>query len=316
MRFGICLPVTGAHGTHDELLRVALHAEAVGMDSVWVSDHIVMPATVTSEYPYTPGRSFPSEALTSYLEPISTLSLLAARTRRVRLGTCVLVVPLRHPVLTAKMLATIDVFSGGRLVLGVGAGWMREEFEAVGAAPFEARGAVTSEYLRAMKALWTMDPASFEGAYVSFRAVHCLPHPVQRPHPPLIVGGWSAAAMRRAVELGDGWLPPLGLGPEKGLGPARLKEHVTRLREAALAGGRAGESIAIYFRAPLRLTSGPWPKGRRLFYGTADEVVEDIQGYADAGVQELVLDCITREVAETLEMISRFAADVRPRLGS
>lgn len=215
-------------------------------------------------------------------------------------------------MLAAKMLATVDVFSGGRLVVGVGAGWMREEFEAVGAPSFTERGAVTDEYLKAMKVLWTTDPASFEGKYVKFARVRCLPQPVQVPHPPIVVGGWSRAAMRRAAELGDGWQPPFGMGPEKGLGPARLGEQVTQLRDMAAAKGRNPESIEVYFRIPLRLNSRDYGGGRHVFNGAPDEVAGDIRQYAEAGVREFAMECLTADVAEMLDMISGFAADVRP----
>jgi probable F420-dependent oxidoreductase len=314
MRFGICPPCRGALGTPDNLLRVARHAEEAGMDTVWVSDHVVMPVDVKSEFPYTPGRPFPVDAMADYLDPIVALTLIAARTTRVRLGTSILVVPLRSPLAVAKALATLDVVSGGRLVVGVAAGWMREEFEAVGAPPFAERGAVTDEYLRAMKTLWTSDPATFDGRYVRFPAVHCRPQPVQRPHPPLIVGGWSRAAMRRAAALGDGWQPPLGPGPEKGLGPAKLAAEVAALRDMAKQAGRDAQALRIQFKAPLRVTAERSPRGHRLFNGAAEDVAADVRAYAEAGVQEFVFDLATNEVDEMLDTITRFMRDVKPRV--
>lgn len=316
MRFGVCAPCRGENGTPGNLLRVARHAEEAGMDTVWVSDHVIMPVDVKSEFPYTPGRPFSVDAMAYYLDPVTSLTFLAAHTNRIRLGTSVLVVPLRNPVVLAKMLATVDVISGGRLVLGMAVGWMREEFEAIGTPPFEERGAVTDEYLRAMLELWGRDPASFSGKYVKFAPVRCLPRPVQQPHPPLIIGGWSRAAMRRVVELGDGWQPPLGMGPEKGLGPAKLKQRAAELREVAARRGRDPESIEIQFKAPLRVTAERSPRGHRLFNGTAEDVANDVRQYVDAGVQEFVFDFATNNVDEMLETVTRFMSDVRPLLDS
>lgn len=314
MRFGICPPCRGPLGTPENLVRLATHAEDAGMDTVWVSDHVVMPVEMKSEFPYTPGRPFPVNAMAYYLDPITALTLLAARTRTIRLGTSMLVLPLRDPVVMAKAFATLDVISGGRVVLGVAAGWMREEFEALGRPPFAERGAVTNEYLRAMKTLWTTDPATFRGTYVSFPPVRCLPQPVQRPHPPLIVGGWSRAAMRRAAELGDGWQPPLGMGPEKGLGPAKLRGEVAKLREMAVQAGRDPAAIQIQLKAPLRVTAERPPKGHRLFNGAAEDVASDVREYAEAGVQELCFDFATNDVDEMLDTVTRFMRDVKPRL--
>src|ERR687885_1118986 len=154
---GCTLPTRGAAADPAAIGALAQTAEDLGFDSVWISDHVVVPEHISSAYPYSPDGRFPTAPTQPYLEPLSALGYLAGRTRRVRLGTHVLVLPYRHPLLTAKMIATLDNLSGGRVDLGIGVGWMREEFEAVGAPSYERRGAVTDEQIRVLKAVWTND---------------------------------------------------------------------------------------------------------------------------------------------------------------
>jgi probable F420-dependent oxidoreductase len=206
VEFGISLPGRGPLAKPDQVLTMAARADALGYASVFVTDHIVLPASMArSVYPYSATRQLPGGAAQDYLEPLALLGALARETKRARLGTSVLVVPYRHPLVTAKILATLDRLSGGRIILGAGVGWLREEFEAVGAPPFEQRGAVTDEYLAAMRAIWSQARPAYQGRFVSFADVQAHPQPVQRPHPPIVIGGRTAAAFRRAVQQGHGW---------------------------------------------------------------------------------------------------------------
>src|SRR5262249_12175006 len=204
MEFGVSLPSRGPLARPDIVLKIAAKAEALRYASVFVSDHIVLPvSSARSVYPYSPTRQLPGGANQDYLEPLALLAHLAHATTKVRLGTSVLVVPYRNPVTTAKTLATIDVLSGGRVILGAGVGWLREEFEAVAAPPFEERGRVTDEYLSLMRAMWTKDPVTFEGRFYTVRDVHALPKPVQRGGIPIWIGGHTDAALKRTAILGD-----------------------------------------------------------------------------------------------------------------
>ena len=209
MRFGVHLAGAGPHASPDRIARLAGHAERLGFDSVWLSDHVVMPLRFRSRYPYGQVGAFTVESARTYYEPLITLAWVACRTSSVRLGISVLVVPQRNPVLSAKQLATLDALSGGRLILGVGVGWLQEEFIALGAPDFARRGAVTNEYLQIFKTLWTQDPATFTGEFYRFQALHCLPHPVQKPHPPIWIGANAENTIRRAARIGaDTWLAP------------------------------------------------------------------------------------------------------------
>jgi probable F420-dependent oxidoreductase len=208
MKFGMVIPTLGAlaagNGAMEAHLTIAQRAEALGYDSLWAPDHVVFPTTINSKYPYNDTGKLPFSADIPLLEPIAALGVIAGATKRVRLGTWVLVLPHRNPIVTAKMWATLDVMSGGRMILGAGIGWMAEEIELLGA-PYNKRGALSDEYIRAMRELWTSSDPQFHGQYVNFSGIKCEPKPIQKPFP-VWIGGHSARAMRRVVELGDGWL--------------------------------------------------------------------------------------------------------------
>src|SRR5499425_3223703 len=220
MRYGFYLPTRGQTAAPEALETLVQRGESLGFASVMIADHVVFPVTIKSRYPYTVSGDFPGQG--DVLDQLSLMAFVAAKTRRLRLVTSVMIVPYRNPVLTAKALATIDVLSKGRVTLGVGVGWMREEFEALGAPDFDRRGAVTDEYIRIFKTLWTQSPASFEGEFYRFAPLKCEPLPVQKPHPPIWIGGHSQYALRRVARLGDGWHPVGGIAAVP-LRPAEMR---------------------------------------------------------------------------------------------
>ena len=181
MKYGFTLPGRGPLATPERLGLIAKKGEELGYDALLTGDHILVPKNISSPYPYTEGGEFPGSASGESMEQLTLLAFLAGQTSKIRLVTSVIIVPHRNPLVAAKALATLDVLSQGRLVVGVGVGWMREEFEALGLPPFEERGAVTDEYIRAFKELWTSDDPHFEGKYVSFDNISFLPKPVQNP---------------------------------------------------------------------------------------------------------------------------------------
>ena len=231
LTFGCVLSeaIFGPMAGPEALRTLAQSAETVGFDSVWFADHIVIPRRVQALYPYADDNASPFDPDQPFYEPLSALNFLAGFTHRIRLGTHVLIIPYRPPILTAKILATLDALSGGRLILGAGVGWMAEEFEILDAPPYSERGAVTNEYLRLFKALWTQDQPEFQGRYCHVSDVGFSPKPAQRPHPPIWIGGHSAPALRRVAELGDGWMP-IGLRPPSLLQPEEMAEKISRLR--------------------------------------------------------------------------------------
>jgi probable F420-dependent oxidoreductase len=298
-------------------LKIAIDAERLRYDSAFVSDHVVLPvSSARSTYPYSPTRQLPGGAAQNYLEPLALLAFLAHATQRIRLGTSVLVVPYRNPLLAAKMLATVDVLSGGRLILGAGVGWLVEEFEALATEPFEARGRVTDEYLTLMRRAWTTDPVSFDGRYYTIKDVHVMPKPRQRAGIPIWIGGHTEAALRRTAALGNAW-HPIGLRPPALLHPEEYAASVRTLRAYAKEAGRDPDEITLTFRVPMRVqpTRAKAAGGDRpLFQGTATEVLGDVSTYAALGVTHFIFDPTSADVRETLANYERFAADVRPRL--
>jgi len=310
MRYGFYLPTRGRTATPEDLEALVRRGEALGFTSVMIADHIVFPSVVTSKYPYTVSGVFPGQG--DALEQLALMAFIAGKTERLRLVTSVMILPYRNPVATAKTLATIDVLSRGRVTVGVGVGWLREEFEALGAADFGRRGAVSDEYLRIFKALWTESPVSFAGEFYRFEAVRCLPEPVQKPHPPIWIGGHSKAALRRVARLGDGW-HPVGANPAVPLTPADLRRDLDELYRLTEAEGRDPSALTISYKAPLYDVSRPVAAGadRRPFSGSPDQIAEDIATYERLGVSELIFDFRSETSAESLERMERFAPVMR-----
>ena len=212
MQIGCSAPTSGPLIAPDSLVRIATEAEMLGFDYITVSDHVMIPTSIASRYPYSESGEFPSGAGAARLEQLTTAAFIAAATSKLRIVTSVMVVPHRPAVLTAKILATIDYLSKGRLTLGIGAGWCKEEFEAIGAPPFEDRGHVTDEWMMACKELWAKDDPKFDGKYVKFSDVVFTPKPVQKSIP-IWVGGESGPALRRTAKYADAWYP-IGTNPQ------------------------------------------------------------------------------------------------------
>ncbi len=214
----------------ERMAAVARHAEALGFESVWVPEHLVLPTRIASRYPYAPDGVPPFAPDAPHLDPLILLTHVAAATSRIRLGTNIYLLPLRHPLVTARLAMSLDVLSGGRLTLGVGVGWLAEEFQAAGI-EFQTRASRTRECVRALRALWTEAEPEFHGRFFSFGPVKFEPKPVQKPHPPIVFGGETEAALRRAAALGDGWY---GVGHT----PESAAVQAGRLRALLAAAGR------------------------------------------------------------------------------
>lgn len=313
MRYGFYLPTRGPTATREGILALAREGERLGLASAMIADHIVFPVESRSTYPYTLDGRHPG--MGDALETFSILGVVAGATERLRLVTSVLVLPYRNPVLTAKMVASLDVLSGGRITLGVGAGWLEEEFEALNSPAFAARGAVADEWIAILKQLWSQSPASFEGRFYRYADIRCEPFPLQKPHPPIWVGGHSRAALRRTARFGDGWHPVGGVAAAP-LPPDEMRSHLDALKRLTEAGGRDFSALAISYKAPLYDAHAPAPDGsRRPFSGTPGEIAEDIRAFAALGVHELVFDCRGRTVAGSIERLQWFAAEVIPLAG-
>jgi len=313
MRYGFYLPTRGQTATPEALETLVRRGEAYGFHSVMIADHIVFPTAIQSPYPYTVSGAFPGQG--DAMEQLTLMTFVAAHSTTLRLVTSVMILPYRNPVLTAKILATIDVLSRGRVTVGVGVGWLREEFDALHAPDFTRRGAVSNEYIQIFKTLWTQDPATFTGEFYQFSALHCLPHPVQKPHPPIWIGGHSRAALRRAARYGDGW-HPVGANPAVPLRPHELEVALGDLKRLTEAAGRDPEALTISYKAPLYDVSLTAERQvgleRRPFSGTTEQVIEDIATYAGLGVSELIFDFRSEDLSASLERMEHFATVIKP----
>jgi probable F420-dependent oxidoreductase len=313
MKFGFYLPTRGHTATPEALETLVTRGEALGLHSVMIADHVVFPTEVHSKYPYTVSGAFPGHG--DALEQLTLMAFVAGITTRLRLVTSVMILPYRNPVLTAKVLATVDVLSRGRVTVGVGVGWLREEFAALHAPDFAQRGAVSNEYLEIFKTLWTHDPADFSGRFYQFKGLRCLPQPMQKPHPPLWIGGHSRPALRRVAKYGDGW-HPVGANPAVPLRPHELQSALEDLKRLIEAEGRDPATVTISFKAPLYdvAPSAETQAGleRRPFSGSPEQVVEDIGTYGKLGVSELIFDFRSEALHESLERMEHFASVIKP----
>ena len=313
MDFGLHIGTRGCLVTRENLMAVAMQAEAQGYGIIGVSDHLVMPAEIGTPYAYTTDGIHPAALAGECFDVLATLAFLAACTQRIKLLTSVAVVPHRPAVLTAKLFQTADILSNGRVIAGVGAGWQREEFDALGTPPFDERGAVTDEYIRAWKELWTQARPSFQGKYTSFNNIMFEPKPVSKPHPPIWVGGESAPALRRTAQLGDAWYPVSNNAAIPLNTPARLREGIGRLHKAAEKFGRdpSGIDVAfVWFRQPSTAVALDSDGNRQMFTGGADAMLEDAAAFAAVGVKHLIVYLQAPTIELTLEAQQRFAEDV------
>ena len=316
MKFGLHLGTRGTGANPDALLTIARKAESLGFHHLGLSDHVVIAAQVDSVYPYTANGEWFAQDTGVCLEQLTTLAFLAAGTERIRLLSSVMVVPHRPPLLAAKMLTTVDILSKGRLTVGAGVGWMEEELALLGAPPFTERGRASDEYIEAFRVLWTAARPSYAGRHVAFDNVLFAPKPVQRPHPPIWIGGEGPPARRRAGRLGDGWYP-VGNNPKAPFETADLygaglaDVHAAAEKEGRDPAGIDAALFAIWYRLgePMAAADG----GRRPFTGSAAAIVDDIGAYRDRGLRHLVIGFESDDLQKSLDRIESFAEEVMAR---
>ncbi|MFP5327895.1 MAG: LLM class F420-dependent oxidoreductase [Acidimicrobiia bacterium] len=283
MKFGIVFANTGAAAVDpDAAVALAQIAEESGFESLWTVEHVVVPAGYESPYPYSKSGKMPGGEESPIPDPLIWLTWVAAATKSIRLATGVMILPQRNPVVLAKELATLDLLSRGRVTFGVGIGWLREEFDAIGV-PFDERVARTEETIEVLRVLWSEAEPSFSGRFTNFENAKLYPKPAQQGGPPIVVGGHSAAAARRAGRLGDGFFPARG---DLSTLPALLEE----MRAAATEAGRDPDAIEV--------TTG----------GAID--VDGVKRYAEAGVHRLVLPPFGTKEEEWRANLGRFGEEV------
>lgn len=312
MDFGIHIGTRGCMTTRDNVMALATRAEAQGYAILGVADHVVAPVTTAVRYPYTADGIWPGAPTGECMDTLAVLAFLAGCTQRIKLLTSVIVVPHRQPVLTAKLFATADVLSGGRIIAGVGAGWMPEEFAALGTPPFAERGAVTDEYIQAWKTLWTQDRPAMAGKYANFDNVVFEPKPVSKPIP-IWVGGESPRSLRRVAEHGDAWYPASNNAQVMLNTPDKLKAGVERMHRTVEKVGRDPNSIEIAYVwfMPPSWKARPGPDGgRQMFTGSGDDMLEDVAAMRAIGVDHCIFYLQRPTIEQTLDLQQRFAEDV------
>jgi probable F420-dependent oxidoreductase len=311
LKFGFCLPHDGELSRPDSLTELALHAEKLGFDTlVEPSDHIVMPNNINTTYPYSISGEYTDT--TEDLDQSTTLSFVAAKTEKIRLMTGIAVIPYRNPLAMANTLATVDYLSGGRLDVGAGVGWMKDEFDLLHVS-YAERGEIMDEYLRILKVVWSEKNPSFNGKYFQFSNVHFSPRVIQKPHPPIWVGGESPRAIRRAAELGDGWFP-IDSNPKFPLSnSAEMAEAIARLKQQVKKADRNPGDIRIGYLAQ-NFELNDRPDGEKLFVGSSRKILADIKEFESLGVSFLALNFLRENLEKTKGYSEKFASEVLSRL--
>jgi len=307
---GLDVGIYGRLASREHILELAALAEASDAESLWVADHVIFPATFASAYPYSATGAFPIDMTQEpLLEPLATMGVLVGATQRVKIGTAVLVMPYRHPVLLARMLVTLDVLSGGRMLLGAGVGWLAEEFIALGARPFAARGRVTDECIEIVKRLCQGGEVTFQGEHYQLDPVVSRPGSVQRPHPPILIGGTSNAALQRVARLGDGWM-------STGLRPERLRARLNMLDKLCQAHGRRWADLSLSHK--LFINVGEARRGadgsRDAGTGSQAEIVDDLRRLVDLGYSRVVVRYRGSDAEEQRQQLRIFIADIMPQV--
>jgi probable F420-dependent oxidoreductase len=302
MRVGFILPQIGPLGTAANLAKGAQRAEALGYDSLWVTERLLWPVNPQNPYPATPDGSLPVQYKHS-LDPLESLTYAAAHTQRVTLGTSVLDMPFYNPVTLARRLTTLDVLSGGRLRLGLGLGWSKDEYQAAGAVP-KGHGAFAEEFIQVLKTIWTTDPAEFRGKFFILPKSVIGPKPAQKPHPPIYMAAYAPAALNRVARVADGW-NPAGI-PLDGMA-AMMKQ----IRDMAKAAGRDSASLQLIVRANLYFTDRPILQNRSIFTGTLEQIKEDVESCRNIKTDEVFFDPIFSPDVNSMEQFLKRMEQLR-----
>jgi probable F420-dependent oxidoreductase len=292
MKIGFALPNIGFVGTADGVSQVAIRAEALGYESLWTIERLLWPVKPQTPYPATPDGLLP-EPYRHILDPLDTLTFAAAHTRTIALGTSVLDIPYYNPVMLARRLTTLDQLSRGRLRLGLGLGWSKDEMDATGAS-MQQRGARAEEFLQVLKAIWTTNPAEFHGKFYQLPKSYIDHKPVQKPHPPIYMAAFAPAALKRVASMADGWNPVA-------IQAGGMAQMFASIKQMAKDAGRDPSSLRMVVRANLEITDKPLGKERMIFTGTLEQIQEDLLACKQIGAHELFFDPTFYQGAQTLD---------------
>jgi probable F420-dependent oxidoreductase len=303
--FGLDIGIYGTLANPKTILQLAQHAEGAGFGSIWLADHVAFPVSFQSKYPYSATGDFPTRLVDPLMEPVATMAVLVGATKRVRIGTAALIMPYRNPVLLARMLVTLDHFSGGRIVVGAGVGWLAEEFSVLNTYDFKRRGLVTDEYLEIFKAICAGGEVGYCGETYAFDPIFSSPGSLQQPHPPILIGGLSNAAMRRVIKHGNGWLAVAA-------GPEQLRERIATLERLAKEAGRRLEDLLLAYKMFLNIGEAKRGAfdGREPGTGSVVEIADDLKRLFELGFQKIIVRYRGSDAADLHTQINRFATEI------
>jgi probable F420-dependent oxidoreductase len=308
MKIGVFLPISGRAASRKTLMEAAQQAETLGYDSVWSADRIIIPWQINTTYPYSKEATFIVPPDRPFFEPLTCLAFLAGCTEKIQLGMSVMVMPYRHPLYWAKIATTLDHLSTGRLIMGVGVGWMEEEFSAMNA-PFAERGKVSDEQLGLLHAIWREEHASFHGQYYHFDDIAFSPKPYQKPRIPIWVGGEGTVAQRRAGRHGDAWFPYFVR-----ITPKELAARFENVRRCAREAGRDPGEITFACCLPVELTPRAILQEENYLKGSIEQVTDAVRKFQQVGVTHLGLQFMIPHYPEREQQIERFAKEALPAL--
>jgi probable F420-dependent oxidoreductase len=307
MRAGILLPQAGDSATRENILYVAKGAEKEGLASVWVFERLLWPLKPQTPYGGTSDGSLPVQYQT-VLDPLETITYLAANTEQISLGTCLIDMLFHNPVILARRFATLDILSHGRVIAGLGIGWSKDEYEA-SAVPYKHRGERANEFLQLLKQIWTDEVIEFKGQFYSIPASKIGPKPVQKPHPPILLGGFSPNTFLRIVNYADGWIPVAGFGPLE-----QLEQAINGLRERARKTGKDPSKIRIFVLTYPNIldSSSTSSKEQRLpMTGTSDQIGSDIARIKAMDVEHIIFghafSPVSKDMKKMIEVTKQFA---------
>ena len=306
MRIGFNLPQLGPVASAENIARAAEKAEALGYDSVWVTERLLYPVAPRTPYAGTPDGSLP-DVYRITLDPLDALTFAAAHTKRVSLGTSVLVMPYYNPVLLARRITTLDVLSGGRSVIGLGQGWSEDEMIATGGS-MQRRGARADEFLAVLHTIWKDKLSEFHGEFFDLPRSEILPKPVQHPHPPVYIAAFSPSGLRRVALNADGWIP-VGV-PVDG-----MRQMLEGIRTTAKEAGRNPDDVKLVVRANIVISDAPMGENRWVYTGTPDEIKADIRATKDIGAHEIQFDPSFSPAGESMGGFMRTMEQVREMAG-
>src|ERR687895_1215761 len=313
MKVGMLLPQTGELATSENVLHIGKEAEKEGLDSVWVFERLLWPVKPQTPYGGVPDLPIPTE-YQSVLDPLETLTYVAGNTQRISLGTSIIDILFHNPVTLARRFATLDVLSGGRVIAGLGIGWSKDEYDAAGM-PFRQKGARADEYMQVLKRIWTDDVVEFKGQFYNIPASKIGPKPVQKPHPPILLGGYTPKTFPRVVNYADGWIPIAGSVPLE-----QQEQAINGLREAARKANKDPSNIRIFVLSYPNVLdsysqSSSSNQPRSPMSGTIDQIGSDIDRFKAMGAEHIIFGYafspIGRDAKKMMEVTKQLARFVK-----